>query len=444
MNDRAAALAALPRIDALISAAPELVDRYGKRAATEALRNAVAAAREHVSGGATAPSPEQLIADASAALSVTRPGPLHAVINAAGVIVHTNLGRAPLSAAAVDAMVQAAGYCDVEYDLRTGRRGSRGHRVEPLLTALTGAEAALAVNNGAAALVLALATFATGRGAVVSRGELVEIGGSFRLPEVMASAGARLVEVGTTNRTRAVDYRVGDDIGLLLKVHPSNYRIEGFAASPSVKDLAAVAQERGVPLVYDVGSGLLQPSAALPTEPDVASALADGADLVVCSGDKLLGGPQAGLLLGRADLIARCAAAPLARALRLDKLRLSALVATLEAHARDSLEDLPVWRAITADTEELHRRVTALGELTGGQVTEGLTMFGGGSAPGEGVASPVLSIETPHAEAAARALRAGQPPIIVRVNDGALIVDLRTVDPSHDAVLGERLTAALS
>lgn len=444
MNDRAPGLAALPRIDALIAAAPELVDRYGKAAATDALRNAVAGAREHVRNGAGAPSSQQLIADARAALAVTRPGPLQSVVNATGVIVHTNLGRAPLSAAAIDAMIQAAGYCDVEYDLRTGRRGSRSNRIEPLLTALTGAEAALAVNNGAAALVLALSVFAGGKDVVVSRGELVEIGGSFRLPEIMASAGARLVEVGTTNRTRATDYRAGEDVGLLLKVHPSNFRIEGFAAAPSVPELAAIASERGIPLLYDVGSGLLQPDAAFPTEPDVATALTEGADLVVCSGDKLLGGPQAGLLLGRADLIRRCAAAPLARALRLDKLRLSALVATLEAHTHDSRGDLPVWRAVTADLDELHRRATTLADRVGGTVTDGLTMFGGGSAPGEGVASPVVRIAAPGAEAAARGLRSGQPPIIVRVSEGAVLVDLRTVDPEHDAMIAQRLVAALA
>ena len=437
-------LAALPRIDALIAGAPELVARYGRAAAADALRTAVASAREHVADGAAAPSIDEVIADASDALDVLRPGPLRRVINAAGVIVHTNLGRAPLSADAIEALVAAAGYCDVEYDLATGRRGSRGNRIEPLLTSLTGAEAALAVNNGAAALVLALSTFATGKGVVVSRGELVEIGGSFRLPEIMASAGARLVEVGTTNRTRAHDYEGGNDVALVLKVHPSNYRIDGFVTTPNVAEVAAVARARNVPMLYDVGSGLLQPDTAVPAEPDVASALAAGADLVVCSGDKLLGGPQAGLLLGRADLIRQCAAAPLARALRLDKLRLSALVATLEAHARDRRNDLPVWRAITLDVAELQDRTKTLAARLNATVEQRTTMFGGGSAPGEGVATPVVIIQTAAAEALARALRQADPPIIVRVSEGTVIVDLRTVDRDDDALVADRLAAALA
>ncbi len=443
MDDRTAGLAALPRIDALVSAASELVQRYGRAAATDALRTAVAAARQHVADGATAPSVEQIVGDAHDALRVVRPGPPRRVINAAGVIVHTNLGRAPLAPSAVEAMVDAAGYCDVEYDLATGRRGVRGNRAEPLLTALTGAEAALVVNNGAAALVLALAALAQGREVVVSRGELVEIGGSFRLPEIMASAGARLVEVGTTNRTRAADYGAGDDVAMLLKVHPSNYRITGFAASPTVAELAAVAQRRNVPLLYDVGSGLLSPDDALPGEPDVASALGAGADLVICSGDKLLGGPQAGVIVGRADLVRRCAASPLARALRIDKLRLAALIATLEAHARGERDAIPVWNAITTHADALHRRVEALAARVGGTVEEATTMFGGGSAPGEGVTSPVVRLTTPAASAVARTLRLGAPPIIVRVADGGVVVDLRTVAEEDDALVGERLAAAL-
>ena len=441
MDSRADAFAALPRIDALVTGAPDLVRRYGRAAVTEALRTAVAAARDDVADGGPAPSPEALIADAEAALQVTRPGPPRPVINAAGVIVHTNLGRAPLSAAATAAMVEAAGYCDVEYDLITGRRGSRSNRLQPVLTTLTGAEAALVVNNGAAALVLALAALAGGRQVVVSRGELVEIGGSFRLPEVMASAGVQLVEVGTTNRTRAEDYLAGDDVALLLKVHPSNYRLSGFVQAPTVADLAAVARERGVPLLHDVGSGLLEPSnvAALATEPAVRTALADGADLVVCSGDKLLGGPQAGLLLGRSELIRRCAKHPLARALRLDKIRMAALIATLDDHARGAADQLPVWRAITADPEHLRTRATALASAVGGNLVEGLTMIGGGSTPEQGIPTSVVRITPASAERVARALRTGSPAIVVRVAGDAILIDLRTVAPEDDAALTARL-----
>ena len=443
MDDRTR-LAALPRIDALIDAAVDLVEQYGRAATADAVRTAVATARAHVTEGASAPSADTIIADARDALAVLRPGPPRPVINAAGVIVHTNLGRAPLSAAALDAIVGAAGYCDIEYDLATGRRGSRGNRLQPLLSALTGADAATAVNNGAAALVLALSALAGGREVAVSRGELVEIGGSFRLPDIMAAAGVRLVEVGTTNKTRPADYAAGADVAVMLKVHPSNYRISGFTAAPTVAQLAEMARSRGVPLVYDIGSGLLAPDPSLPDEPDVTSALNAGADIVICSGDKLLGGPQAGLLFGRADLVARCASSPLARALRLDKLRLAALVATLEAYARDQREELPVWRAISADGDALRQRARALADAVGGYIEVDTTMFGGGSAPGEGVPSPVVRVEASSAEAVARALRGGTPPIVVRVNEGDVVVDLRTVDPADDAMIAERLRAALA
>ena len=445
VQDRAADLAALPRVDALVAAAGDLIPRYGREAVTDALRTAVAAAREHVADGAAVPSAESLVADAHVALEVTRPGPPKRVINAAGVIVHTNLGRAPLSADAIAAMTAAAGYCDVEYDIDTGRRGSRGNRIQPLLATLTGAEAALAVNNGAAALVLALAALAGGRQVVVSRGELVEIGGSFRLPDVMASAGVRLLEVGTTNRTRPADYDAGDDVGMLLKVHPSNFRVEGFVQAPTVSELATVARRRGIPLLHDVGSGLLQPHShpALANEPDVTTSLRDGADLVVFSGDKLLGGPQAGLLLGRAELVARCAQAPLARALRLDKVRLAALVATLETHARGVLEELPVWAAVTADAAGLRDRANALAEAVDADVVDDTTMIGGGSTPGDGIASPVVRVRCEGPQRVAAALRAGGPPIIVRVAEGAVLIDLRTVPPEFDVVLRERLAAAL-
>ena len=444
MTPRTDAPAGLPRVDALVTAAAGLVPRYGRVALTDALRAALDAARTSVIDGAPMPDDAALVAHAAAALEAAYPGPPRRVINAAGVIVHTNLGRAPLSDAARRAMDEASGYCDIEYDLATGRRGGRGDRLQPLLAGLTGAEATLAVNNGAAALVLALSALAGGRQVVVSRGELVEIGGSFRLPEIMASAGVRLLEVGTTNRTRAADYEAGDDVGLLLKVHPSNFEVTGFVAAPSVEELAAVARRQGVPLLHDVGSGLLRPhrSPALAGEPDVTTSLAAGADLVVCSGDKLLGGPQAGLLLGTAEAISRCARAPLARALRLDKVRLAALVATLEAHAREATGDLPVWAALEADEATLTERAHSVARHVDATVVEGVTLIGGGSAPGRGVASPVVRVLSPDPDATARRLRAGDPPIIVRVSDGAVLVDLRTVPTSDDRLLRERLRDA--
>jgi L-seryl-tRNA(Ser) seleniumtransferase len=441
VDDLQQALAALPRIDLLVEQAGTLVARYGRPATTEALRAAVDQARQAIKGGAQAPQTAALIEAAAVELTARFPGPPAEVINAAGIVIHTNLGRAPLSDAAARAMVAAAGYCDVEFDLQTGRRGGRSARLEPLIAALTGAEAGIAVNNGAAALVLALATLAGGRQVLVSRGELVEIGGAFRLPDVMAAAGVQLVEVGTTNRTRVEDYAAGDDVGLVLKVHPSNYRLSGFVSAPSVSELADLARKRGIPLVHDIGSGLLAPSGlpVLRDEPDATTSLDHGADLVVCSGDKLLGGPQAGLLLGRADLVRRCATNPLARALRIDKLRLAALTATLEQHLRGELTAVPVWAALTADEQHLRGRVTALATAVGATVIDGRTMIGGGSAPEEGLPTPVARLESDAPDALAAALLHGSPPIIVRVSDHAVLVDLRTVPAAHDALVIQRL-----
>lgn len=366
---------------------------------------------------------------------------LRRVVNATGVLVHTNLGRAPLADAARAAIAEAAGYCDLEYDLRTGQRGSRGDRLTAPLRAVTGAEDALAVNNAAAALVLALAAVAGGREVTVSRGELIEIGGSFRLPEIMAASGARLVEVGTTNRTRAADHLAGDEPGAILSLHPSNYQIVGFVEQPTVRQLAEVARRRGVPLLFDAGSGLLTAqSGPLSDEPVVSVALTDGADIVLCSGDKLLGGPQAGLLLGRADLIARCRAHPLARAVRLDKLAIAALQATLELHLRDRRDDIPVWRMLALDDQTLHARCAAVAanlDTAGVSATverdAGLT--GGGAAPDRRLPGAVVAVDVERPDAVAERLRAGDPPVVGRINDGRLLLGLRTVDPADDDVL---------
>lgn len=440
------ALAALPRIDALVDSAAELVQQYGRGAATQALRAAVDSVRDEILGGRTAAATTQeVVAAAAADLGSRRPGPPRAVINATGVVIHTNLGRAALSEAAIAAAVEAAGPCDVEIDLDSGERGSRLARVAPLLAEATGADAGIAVNNGAAALVLVLAALAAGREVLVSRGELVEIGGSFRLPQIMGAAGVRLVEVGTTNKTRASDYESGDDVALLLKVHPSNFRISGFTAQADVAQMAAVARRRGVPLVHDVGSGLLtdRPEPWFADEPSVRASLDAGADLVVCSGDKLLGGPQAGLIVGRGDLVAACARHPLARGLRLDKLRIAALVATLEAHLRGTLDELPVWRALTADAADLHTRSTAVAQELGGDVVEGASLVGGGSAPGSGIPTPVVRVPAASPSAAAARLRAGDPPLVLRIADGVLLIDLRTVPREADAVVTALVRAAL-
>jgi L-seryl-tRNA(Ser) seleniumtransferase len=440
-------LARIPQIHVLLAAANGLVARYGRGPTTAALRAATEAARARlIADGGDVPDVGKLLEAARATLAARRPGPPRAVLNAAGVVIHTNLGRAPLSTAAVEAMHAAAGYCDLEYDLATGSRGSRGSRLDPLIAEAAGAEAGMAVNNAAAALVLVLAVLASGREVLCSRGELVEIGGSFRLPEIMAASGALLVEVGTTNRTRASDYRQGSCVALLLKVHPSNYRITGFTEAPSVAELAAVAREREVPLVHDVGSGLLSDANDpwLADEPSLRGSLEAGADLVLCSGDKLLGGPQAGLLAGRADLVGACRRHPLARALRLDKLRIAALVTTLEAHLRGASEELPAWAMLRADPERLRSRCTALTKRVGGVVVDHSTLIGGGSAPGAVVPTPVVRIDCSAPEAVAAALRLGHPPVIARVTDGALWLDLRTVGADADGLLAKAVTAALS
>jgi L-seryl-tRNA(Ser) seleniumtransferase len=362
------------------------------------------------------------------------------VINATGVLLHTNLGRAPLSAAAREAVMAAAGSTDVEFDLASGTRSRRGRgALDALRRAVPAAEAVHVVNNNAAALALAATALAAGREIVVSRGELIEIGDGFRLPDLLCSTGARIREVGTTNRTSAADYAaaIGPDTAFVLKVHPSNYRIEGFTASASVAELAGL----GVPLVGDIGSGLLAPNRALPDEPDADSWLRAGADLVTASGDKLLGGPQAGLLLGRGDLVKGLARHPLARALRVDKLTLAALEATIDG------PPTPVRQALAADAAGLTERAERLaGAVTeagaDGQAVASAATVGGGGAPGVTLPSAALSLPESLAPVlrAGAAVRRGEVTAVVgRVENGRLLLDLRAVPPEDD----ERLAAAV-
>jgi L-seryl-tRNA(Ser) seleniumtransferase len=350
---------------------------------------------------------------------VTRPS-LRRVINATGVIVHTNLGRAPLATAAVEAVTRAAaGYSNLELDLVSGSRGSRHAHVEGLLRTLTGAEAAIAVNNGAGAVLLAAAALAgPGREVVVSRGQLVEIGGGFRVPDVIAQAGARLVEVGTTNRTRIADYAaaLGPDTGAVLRVHQSNFRQLGFVEDVPVEALC----ELGVPVIDDVGSGAL---AAVGDEPTVQRSVRAGAALVCFSGDKLLGGPQAGLLVGRADAVEAARRHPLARALRIDKLSLAALEATLRLH-RDAPEEIPVLAMLHAAPLVLAARAERLAGAVGGSVIDGVSRVGGGALPLLELPGPVVALPDP---SLAAVLRAGDPPVLARVEDDRLILDPRTL-----------------
>lgn len=372
-----------------------------------------------------------------AAIAGRRATTLRPVLNATGVIVHTNLGRAPLSAAAVDAVVAASGYVDVELDLADGNRSRRGAGARAaLLAACPAAEDALVVNNGAAALLLATTALAIGREVVVSRGELVEIGAGFRLTDLMESTGARLHEVGTTNRTHLHDYAgaLGPDTGCILKVHPSNFRVDGFTSAVPLQELAPLAHAHGVPLVADLGSGLLAPDPHLPDEPDVATALAAGADVVIASGDKLLGGPQAGLLLGRREVITRLARHPLARAVRADKLALAALEATVAGGTP------PVVQALHADAGHLRRRTDRLARELGVPVVPHDGRVGGGGAPGFPL--PGWALRLP--EGLARLLRTGDPAVLPRVHDGSCLLDLRCVPEDQDDRILEAVRQALA
>lgn len=431
----------LPRVDDL---ATELAGHgLAERLATTVARNAINEARIRLAAGESADPVGTAIAVA-AELQASHPT---RVINATGVLLHTNLGRAALADRAQSlAGVIGANFANVELDITTGKRGNRAAYANHLLTTLTGAEAALVVNNNAAALLLALAAVAGPGNAVVSRGEEIEIGGSFRLPELMAASGARLVEVGTTNRTRLADYAaVADTAATLLKVHPSNYRLEGFSESVSYEDLAHLARTSGVPLIADIGSGLLDanvpwlpgsPPGWLAEEPGVRQTLAVGADLVLFSGDKLLGGPQAGIAVGRADLVAKMAGHPLARAVRIDGSTHAALVATLEMYAEDRGAELPFWAMVALSYDDLAaRHEQLLVELGGaGEVVDGESLPGAGSVPGETIPSPNLRLDG-KADALWKRLLGASPPILARRREGSLIIDLRTVDPADDALI---------
>ncbi|MGD1169527.1 L-seryl-tRNA(Sec) selenium transferase [Mycobacterium seoulense] len=385
--------------------------------------------------------PERVAEHAVAALPGTASS-LRPVINATGVLVHTNLGRAPLSRAAVDAVVAAAGTTDVELDLATGRRGRRGRgALAALARAVPTAAGVHVVNNNAAALLLTALTLAGGvsggKEIVLSRGELVEIGDGFRIPELLASTGSRLREVGTTNRTSLRDYAeaIGPDTGFVLKVHPSNFHVTGFTSAVGVAELATLSREHNVPLVVDIGSGLLSPHPLLPDEPDATSTLRDGANLVTASGDKLLGGPQAGLLLGDAELTERLRRHPAARALRVDKLTLAALEATLTG------PPTPVAEALAADVAQLRARAESLAAaLPGAQVVDCVAAVGGGGAPD--VTLPSAAVSLPESYAAA--LRAANPPVVGRLEAGRCLLDLRTVAPEDDALLAAAVRACSS
>ncbi|QEM45134.1 L-seryl-tRNA(Sec) selenium transferase [Mycolicibacterium grossiae] len=419
----------VPRTDALL-ADPRL-DEAQARLGRTLVKAVVAEAQQRARDGVLAP--EDVADHAVAALPVSAAS-LRPVVNATGVVVHTNLGRAPLSAAAVDAVVTASGSTDVEFDLATGRRARRGRgALAALAAAVPTADAVHVVNNNAAALLLTALTLAPGREIVVSRGELIEIGDGFRLPELMQSTGSRFREVGTTNRTHLRDYAdaIGPDTGFILKVHPSNYHVSGFTSAVSIRDLATL----DATVVADIGSGLLTPHPLLPDEPDATTALRDGADVVTASGDKLLGGPQAGLLFGTAELIERLRRHPAARALRVDKLTLAALEATLVG------PPTPVAWALDADVADLRARAEALAaRVPGAAAVDCIAAVGGGGAPD--VALPSAAVSLPEHYAAA--LRTGTPAVVGRIEDGRCLLDLRTVAPEDDDDLLRAVLACTS
>ena len=424
----------LPSVDMLLR--DERLADKPHELALAAARRVLDEAREEIRAGT---DPEPLVDRVVAELALARRPSLRRVLNATGVLVHTNLGRAPLADAALARVAEVgAGYSNLEYDLAAGERGSRQDHLAELLSRLTGAEAALVVNNNAAAVLLALAALAEGREVVVSRGELIEIGDGFRIPDVLARSGARLVEVGTTNRTRAGDYEraIGPDTAVLLRVHQSNFRVVGFSEQPRLEELAALARSRDVPLVDDLGSGAL---ARFGDEPTPAESLRAGADLVCFSGDKLLGGPQAGVVVGRRDLVERLRRHPLQRALRADKLTLAALEGTLLLGLDPATRDeVPVLRMLHEPVATVRARAERLAQLVGGDVEETVARVGGGALPLTALQSAACAIE----ESLAEPLRRGDPPVVALVRDGRTLLDCRTLtDAEVDAVAAAILAA---
>ncbi|MFN8483017.1 MAG: L-seryl-tRNA(Sec) selenium transferase [Anaerolineae bacterium] len=450
-----ASLRQLPSVDRLLQSpdiAP-LVETHGRSLVIEALRAALDAARADIRAGALPPNTEALLAAAARHLAAIAAPSLVPVINATGVIIHTNLGRAPLSADARRAMLDVAlGYSNLEYDLAPGARGSRYVHAAQLLAELTGAEAALVVNNNAAAVTLTLAALCAQHDVLISRSELVEIGGGFRIPDVLRQSGARLVEVGTTNRTYVRDYAAAltDATAAILCVHSSNFKIVGFTHHPARAELAELAHTHGRLLIDDIGSGALLDTSAygLAPEPTPQASLAAGADLVTFSGDKLLGGPQAGIIVGRADLIARLRSFPLTRALRVDKLTLAALQATLLHYRRGDVTRIPVWAMIAATLDDLAARAGAWATPLAArglavEVVAAESTIGGGALPGESLPTRALALTVPSPDDVAARLRRGAPPVVARIEGDRLLFDPRTVLPEQDDALLAALTAAV-
>jgi L-seryl-tRNA(Ser) seleniumtransferase len=452
------ALRNLPSVNALLQSDPlsELSAAHGHDLVLEATRAELYAQRQAiVQAEQPAPSLAELLTAIGQRLDTLLKPTLHPVINATGVIVHTNLGRALLSQRARTAMQEAAASNNnLEYDIAEGRRGSRYHHAEALLCRLTGAEAAVVVNNNAAALVLCLTAFAQGKEVVISRSQLVEIGGGFRIPDIMAQSGAQLVEVGATNRTYPRDYTAAlhpERTGLILRVHHSNFKLIGFTSEPSLAELVSLGEAHGVPVMDDLGSGTLLDTApyGLDHEPTLGESVSAGASLITASGDKLLGGPQAGLILGRRDLIQRLKKHPLIRAMRVDKITLAALQATLLAYVENRAEqEIPVWQMIATPLSALERRASAwqaaLAERgLSSEVRPSQSTVGGGSLPGQVLPTQVLALHVDNPAAVAAALRQTPPHLICRVEDDTILLDPRTVLPEQDSAVVRAVRAGL-
>ncbi len=439
--DKQTVLRQLPSVDALLQGqtAVALINQYGRLQTVAALRRVIEESREEILDGAPVPlEQETFLARATTFLAAKTAPSLRPLINGTGVIVHTNLGRAPLSErAAASVTAVASAYSTLEFDLDSGKRGSRAVHAAALIAQLTGSADAHTVNNNAAAVLLMLTALCDGKEVIISRGQLVEIGGGFRIPDVMAQSGAVLVEVGTTNRTHLRDYAaaITEDTAAILIAHPSNYKIIGFTTEPSLAELAALAHERGILLLYDQGSGTFLDTAVygLDPEPTIPDSIGAGADIVTFSGDKLLGGPQAGMLCGDAALIARIKRHPLARAVRADKMALAALLATLQSYVNGhALDDIPVWQMISRPlpiiAETAERWAAALRERgMDVEVVDGRSKVGGGSLPGSSLPTKLVAITHADPDAFAAGLRANDPPVIGRIWNGRFVLDPRTV-----------------
>ncbi len=437
-------LRSLPSVDQLLQTEEvnQWISYYGRPLTLDAIRSVLDKVRLGYAEASTIPDRESLLEQVGLKLQNWTAPTLRDVINATGVILHTNLGRAPLSQAALDAIRSvASGYSTLEYDLRKGKRGTRLVHVEALLKRITGVSAALVVNNNAAAVMLVLTALARRRAVVIARTQLVEIGGGFRVPDVMKQSGARLVEVGTTNRVHMADYESALDESpvMILRAHRSNFRIIGFTTEPSLAELASLARRVGIPLVDDLGSGSLLDTSrfGLGHEPMVQESLAQGADLVCFSGDKLLGGPQAGIIVGRADLVAKLKKHPLARAIRADKLCLAGLSATLLHYLKDeAVQEVPIWRMIAMSTEQIRERAQSWVEVIGhGEVINGESTVGGGSLPGETLPTFTLALRVRSPNRFIARLRESHPAIIARLEDDRVVLDPRTVLPEQEGAL---------